>query len=110
MNQPDIQQADPWDERDEDFDEGNGWETADSVLGEEGCLFPGKCVMSGPHFISECHTAEDILLAMRENEWERFAACYEKCEGVKPDRNSARIQRFFHYFCCGADENFTELL
>ena len=41
---------------------------------------------------------------------ERFSAHYEKREGVKPDRNSVLIQRFFHYFCCGANEDFSELL
>ncbi len=23
-----------------------------------GCLFPGNCLMPGPHMIGECHTAE----------------------------------------------------
>ena len=44
-------------------------ETGDPVLGEEGCLFPDKCVMPGPHYTADCHTAEDILLNMQENEW-----------------------------------------
>jgi hypothetical protein len=95
---------------DEEFDGDDGWETGDPVLGEEGCLFPDKCVMPGLHYTADCHTAEDILLNMQENEWERFSAHYEKREGVKPDRDSVLIQRFFHYFCCGANEDFSELL
>lgn len=27
---------------------------------EEGCCFPGKCCMPGPHLRSECHTAEMV--------------------------------------------------
>lgn len=33
----------------------------DSPLGPEGCCYPGKCCMPGPHYESECHTAEDII-------------------------------------------------
>lgn len=29
---------------------------------EEGCVFPGQCCMPGPHFTSECHTAEMIRM------------------------------------------------
>lgn len=39
----------------------------ESPLGPEGCRFPGKCCMPGPHYESECHTAE-MLMAMEAQE------------------------------------------
>jgi hypothetical protein len=38
-----------------------------SPLGPEGCCFPGKCCMPGPHYESECHTAE-MLMALESQE------------------------------------------
>jgi hypothetical protein len=32
-----------------------------SVLGPEGCCFPGNCCMPGPHYESECHTPEMLM-------------------------------------------------
>lgn len=34
------------------------WE---SPLGPEGCLFPGECCMPGPHYTTECHTAQMLM-------------------------------------------------
>lgn len=36
-------------------------EERDNPLGREGCVFPGECCMPGPHFESECHTAEMLM-------------------------------------------------
>lgn len=49
------------DEEEEEFPEAFGdWEDK-SPLGPEGCCFPGECCMPGPHYESECHTAEMLL-------------------------------------------------
>lgn len=50
--------ADEPNERDDDFND-------ESLLGPEGCLFPGNCCMPGPHYESECHTPE-MLMALEE--------------------------------------------
>ena len=42
-----------------DEEESDGWEDSDShECDAPVCVFPGKCVMPGEHFASECHTAE----------------------------------------------------
>ncbi len=33
---------------------------------DEGCMFPGKCLMPGDHLRSECHTVEQIQAYERE--------------------------------------------
>lgn len=45
-----------------DEDECTGFEE----LEEFGCVLPGKCMMSGLHLPSECHTAEMLEEAYRE--------------------------------------------
>jgi hypothetical protein len=47
-----------YDETEEEGFEDSEWD--DDRDDEIGCLYPGKCVMSFEHFVSECHTAEEI--------------------------------------------------
>ncbi len=54
-------------EMDDGVDEPNERGEDESPLGPEGCCFPGKCCMPGPHYESECHTAE-MLMALEEPE------------------------------------------
>lgn len=63
---------DPFDEAedlDNDYPEEFGfWDDKgrQSPLGPEGCQFPGECCMPGPHYESECHTAEMLMAQERE--------------------------------------------
>ena len=35
---------------------------------KEGCQFPGRCIMPGPHLASECHTVEMMEAFEKEQE------------------------------------------
>lgn len=71
-----------------DYDDNNEWRNGDdeeggatSLLGEEGCLFPGECCMPGPHYESECHTPdmmENGLGVEPRSPW-RYA-CRHQCK------------------------------
>ena len=39
----------------------------ETALGEDECLFPGRCCMPGDHYTSECHTAEDMMMQDIQN-------------------------------------------
>lgn len=55
---------------------------SESPLGPEGCLFPGKCCMPGPHYESECHTAEMLQQQNQDlkSEQDAIQADYAKVE------------------------------
>ena len=38
----------------------DGWDEWHPEMSDDGCCFPGECLMPGPHFRSECHTVEMI--------------------------------------------------
>lgn len=53
--------TDPFDERDDHYEDRADDLFENSPLGPEGCLFPGNCCMAGMHYESECHTPEMLM-------------------------------------------------
>lgn len=69
-------------------------ERDEGPLGREGCLYPDKCCMPGPHYESECHTVE--MLIQEDNtpvhelvaKWREIAEdCKREAETVNTDEH-----------------------
>lgn len=54
-------------EMDDGVDEPEYPREENGCLGAEGCLYPDKCCMPGPHYESECHTAEMLMALENQN-------------------------------------------
>ena len=49
------------------------WEDDETGMGEDRCVFPGRCLMPGFHLSSECHTVEMVEAWEREMQREDAA-------------------------------------
>jgi|GEM_PF-3549196 len=66
-------------------DDSHRYQDDDSPLGPEGCCFPGKCCMPGPHYESECHTPEMLMAIESQETSAPNAALCEVADKARPN-------------------------